>query len=160
MKFAASALLLATLGFAEAGRKISKNAFLRHAIRVDKNGKRRLEDQEEAAITADDSIKFQKCVSITIGPDEDTAEYLFDGYYDYTQAGTLSSTMELAMFSVCDYSYADENGDPYCHYSGDGGGDELYMTPLANWLANTAGVHAEQVESYCQACQEAQDWCQ
>jgi len=154
MKFAATALLLAAVGVAE-GTKISKKAFLRHVLRVDSEGKRRLDQQEEDAITANDSLKFQKCVSITLGPSEDTADYLFGDYYDYTQAGTLSSAMELAMFSVCSY-----NDDGNCQYGGDNGDDELYMTPLGNWLENTYYIHAQQLENYCNACQEAQDWCQ
>lgn len=166
MKFTTSAVLLATLGFASAGRKISKQAFLRNVFKVDKEGRRRLADDEEFAITAQDSLKFQKCVSITLGPSEDTAEYLFgEDYYAYTEAGTLSATIELAMFSVCDYSQNQDNGEDgdgqqYCHYGGDDGDDELYMTPLANWLGNTYAVHLAQVENYCEACRQSQDYCE
>lgn len=159
MKFTASAVLLAVLGIADAkkvGTKMTKKAFLRNVMKVDSQGKRRLaDDEDEAAILASDSLKFQKCVSVTIGPSDDTGDYLFgDNYYAYTQAGTLSSTMDLAMFSVCSY---DEDGS--CHYGGDGGDDELYMTPLANWLANTYGIHAQAEEAYCNACEQSQDFC-
>lgn len=157
MKFTTSAVLLAALGIADAkvGRRMTKKAFVRHAIKVDRNGKRRLDGEEDAAVLATDSLKFQKCLSLTIGPSDETGEYLFNDYYAYTQAGTLSVKQDYAMFSVCSY---DDDGN--CYYAGDGGDDELYMTPLANWLGNTYGIHAQAEEAYCEACQESQDYCE
>lgn len=162
MKFtAAAAVLLATLGLVNAaGTTISSREFLRHVKAVNAAGQRRLEEQ--AAIAAEDSLKFQRCVSVTIGPGEENAEYLFDeNMYAWTEAGTLAATMDLALFSVCDYSQNDGDADgQYCHYGGDGGDDELYMTPLANWLGNTYYVHAQFDENYCEACRQNQDYCQ
>lgn len=157
MKFTASALLLAALGLADAkvGNRMTKKAFLRNVMKVDREGNRRLAEEEDAAVLASDSLKFQKCLSLTIGPSDETGEYLFNDYYAYTQAGTLSVKKDYAMFSVCSY---DDDGN--CYYGGDDGDEELYMTTLANWLGNTYGIHAQAEEAYCEACAQSQDYCQ
>lgn len=168
MKISAVVLLLAALGLADAksmpkSKAITKKNLLRNFIRLNnEEGKRHLENQdggEDAAeeedavatITAYNSIKFQQCLSLTIGPSDETAEYLFDeDLYTYTRSGELSSAVEVVLFNICD------TGD--CTYSGDP--KDLLMIPLASWIENTFEHQLEFFENYCDACLDAADSCQ
>ena len=148
MKIPALALV-ASLGLADA-KKFNKKAFLRNVV---KEGKRRLQDDEQL-ITSYDKVKFQKCISITVGPSDETGETLFDeNNLEYTKAGTLYAAKDVVMWNVCE-----ANDDGSCYFSGDSA--DLMMTPLATWLENTYNYNLEKDAKYCEACQEAQDYCQ
>jgi hypothetical protein len=148
MKIATLALLALGLADAKKGRKFNKKAFLRNVV---KEGKRRLENEDEQLISADESVKFHNCLTVTLGPSDETGEVLFDeNNLQYTKAGTLACTKDVVMFFKC------TTGS--CYY--DGNSDDLFMMPLADWLENTYNYQIEKDAAYCEACEQSQDFCQ
>jgi hypothetical protein len=106
------------------------------------------QEVEEFQISGAHSIQFSRCVSLSAEPaDEDL---MFDQYMiSYTKAGQIVSQRSYVLFNVC--------AGYDCDY---GGGDEnLYMVDVATYLAAVTEYYAGKQESYCEACEQANNYC-
>ena len=133
-----------------AGKTVNRSKVMRKAIKVDRKTLRRLEqNNEDFEITADKSIQFSQCVSLkTQAPDEDI---MFGDLYDYTKAGQVVAEKSYVLFNICDTQY--------CSYQEDDE-DAVYMVDLATYMGALVNVIPDQRQNYCEACEEAQDYCQ
>ena len=142
MKFTAAAFL-AALGLAEGKKYLNKKALLRNAVPVDKQGNRRLE-QEEFEITGEYSIKFNHCLSLKIAAD-DYEDVLFDqNVIEYTKAGKVLAQTSYVLFNVC----LNKN----CYYDDD---ETLYMVDLPTYMGAIVEGKQQVAEGFCQACVES-----
>ena len=146
MKFSLTAFL-AAFGLTEAKKVLNKNRLLRAAVPVDKNGNRRLE-QQEFEITGEYSIKFNHCLSLKIAADG-FEETLFDeNVIEYTREGKVLAQTSYILFNVC----KTEN----CYYDDD---ESLYMVDLATYMGASIEAAQQVEEAHCQACQQSWETC-
>ena len=146
MKFTAAAIL-AAVGFAEAKKLVNKKALLRAAVPVDKNGNRRL-NQEEFEITGEYSIKFNHCLSLKVSADQ-YEDVLFDeNVIENTKAGKVLAQTSYVLFNVCQ--------SQNCYYDDD---ESLYMVDLPTYMGAIIEGSQMKEENYCQACQESYETC-
>lgn len=146
MKFTLTALL-AAVGFTQAKKLVNKKALLRNAIPVDKNGNRRLE-QNEFQITGEYSIKFNHCLSLKIAADNYEDVMFDENLVQYTAEGKIVAQTSYVLFSVCQT----EN----CYYEDD---ESLYMVDLPTYMGSLIEGYQQKEENYCQACQESYETC-
>ena len=147
MKFSVAALL-AAVGFAEGKKMLNKKALLRSAIPVDKNGNRRL-DQQEFEINGLYSIKFNHCLSLKIAADQ-YEDVLFDqNVIEYTKAGKVLAQTSYVLFNVCQTDYN-------CYYDDD---ENLYMVDLPTYMGSLIEGKQQLEESFCEACNESYESC-
>ena len=131
-------------------KKVDRSKLMRKAIKVNRKTLRRL-DQEDGdfEITADKSIQFDQCVSLTTqAPDEDI---MFGNLYDYTKAGQVVAEKSYVLFNICDTQY--------CSYEEDNE-EAVYMVDLETYMGALVNVIPDQRQNYCNACEEAQEYCQ
>ena len=146
MKFTVAALL-AAVGFAEGKKMLNKQALLRAAVPVDKNGNRRL-DQEEFEINGQYSIKFNHCLSLKIAADQ-YEDVLFDqNVIDYTKSGKVLAQTSYVLFNVC----LTDN----CYYDDD---ESLYMVDLPTYMGAIVEGKQQMAENFCKACEESYETC-
>ena len=146
MKFSVAALL-AAVGFAEGKKMLNKKALLRSAIPVDKNGNRRL-DQQEFEINGLYSIKFNHCLSLKIAADQYEDVLFDDNVIEYTKSGKVLAQTSYVLFNIC----LTEN----CYYDDD---ESLYMVDLPTYMGAIVEGQQQEEENFCQACQESYETC-
>ena len=148
MKFTVGALF-AALGFAEGRKLLNKKKLLRNAVPVDKNGNRRLDQQQqEFEINGAYSIKFNHCLSLKIAPDQ-YEDVLFDyNVVDYTKSGKVLAQTSYVLFNVCQA----EN----CYYDDD---ESLYMVDLATYMQAIVEGQQQEEEAFCEACEQSYESC-
>jgi hypothetical protein len=161
MKFLPVALA-ALLGIADAKKSLSKNqlqsrmkkgefnksSLMRGAKPYGAASTRKLEDgeAEEWQINGLYSIQFNTCLTLTI-QDED----LFgEDYIYYAKQGQLAAQSSYILFDVC---YTED-----CYYQADDA-KMTYITDIASFFAAFSDFLPNQVEEYCNACQENEDYC-
>jgi hypothetical protein len=131
-------------------KKVDMRKLLRNAIPVDAHGNvRRLDQQnQQFQITAQDSIKFNQCLSLSTEPaNQDT---LFgDDTIEYTKKGMIISQKSYVLFNVCETDA--------CSYAADD--NNLFMVDLATYMGALVNYLPNQKEEYCRACEQAQDYC-
>lgn len=146
MKFSLTAFL-AAVGLTEAKKVFNKKSLLRAAVPVDKNGNRRLE-QNQFEITGEYSIKFNHCLSLKIAADQ-YEDVLFDqNVIQYTREGKVLAQTSYILFSVCKTES--------CYYEDD---ESLYMVDLATYMGASIDAAQQIEEAHCQACQESWETC-
>ena len=146
MKFSLTAFL-AAVGLTEAKKLLNKKALLRNAVPVDRNGNRRLE-QEEFEINGQYSIQFNHCLSLKIAADE-YEDVIFDNnVIGYTKEGKVLAQTSYVLFNVCQTEY--------CYYQND---DNLYMVDLPTYMGAIIEGKQQLAEGFCQACEESYETC-
>lgn len=101
------------------------------------------------SITAYDSIQFNACLSLTTQLDDEmqqTLSYSSD-LIALWEAGSIVSQKSVVLFSICKTEY--------CSYEAE---DQLYVVDLPTYM-QLAGYRPQKTMDYCEACQEAMDWC-
>ena len=107
---------------------------------------RRLEGYN--SISGDNSIQFNKCVSLTTEPADNDIFYSEENL-SYVQRGAIVSAKSYVMFNVCETDYCEK-----------GGSDNLYMADLNTYLSATISYFPNRRNYYCQACEHSQKYCQ
>jgi hypothetical protein len=145
MKLAAPLLLLAA-----SAQALDKKALLRAAIPVTKTGARRkLDDAEGISLTVNDSIQFNSCVSLSPELSDDEQETIASSQtlLGYWQTGDIMTEKSFVLFNICQTEY--------CSYEAE---DSLYMVDLQTYMGLTA-YRPQRFNNYCEACENAYDWC-
>ena len=159
MKFFSAALLALLASTVEAkspvrklgGARVDPAKLVSKAIRVDPKTLRRLADngEDEFQLTSAHSIQFTRCASLTMqAPDE---EIMFGDFAEYTQEGRVVAEKSYVIFTVCETencAYFEENEEA------------TFMVDLASYMASMTPYLPTQRANYCQACEEAQEWCE
>lgn len=151
MKFVA-AILTAFFVAAEAKSKtvrVNREELLRKATKVtDRSlvGDRKLDGYSQ--ISADHSIQFNSCISLTTEPADDDIFYS-DNNVAYAQSGNIVSEKSYVLFNVCETDYCDYKGD-----------DNLYMIDLQTYLGITIPYLPTRKQMYCYACEDSQEYCE
>lgn len=146
MKFAAS-ILTALVASASALSLEKRMQLLEKATPLGKN--RKLEENQGFQITAYDSIQFNSCISLETQLSDEmkqTLSYSSD-LLALWESGDIVSQKSVVLFSVCKTEY--------CSYKAE---DNLYVVPLADYMALTQYRPQKQLD-YCEACEQAYDWC-
>jgi hypothetical protein len=121
---------------------------LSKAVRVNRQGERILNGEEEA-LTSAHSIQFDTCVALKTEPTENEQFIFSEGLSQYTSNGNIVVEQSYVLFSVCKTIYCD-------YYAK---GDNLYMIDLATYMDTIAEFYAERQESYCTACLDSYNYC-
>lgn len=159
MKFLSVALL--TLFGSSQAKTISKRRvldqkkLLRAAVPVNRQGERRVEEQQQGQqqnnggveISAYHSIQFNECLSLSAQPEDETI--FGDDYIAYTKSGQIVPQKSYVLFNVCETESS-------CRYVSD---ENLYMVDLATYMGAMVEYFPNKLEKYCQACNDAQDYC-
>lgn len=103
------------------------------------------EEQQEWQINGLYSVQFSKCLSMTY-QDED----LFDeNFISYAQDGLLIAEKSFILFTAC------QSDD--CYYQSDE--DMTFITDIASFFQAFADFLPNQVENYCEGCNQNYDYC-
>lgn len=104
---------------------------------------------QEIQITAYESIQFDACVSLTTQLSEEMQEQIayYNDLLNAYQEGEIVSQKSFVLFNICQTEY--------CVYDAE---DNLYMIDLASYMQLT-GYRPQKTMDYCEACEQAQDWC-
>jgi len=146
MKFLATALAF-LVAEAAALSQTEKLRLVEKAIPVGKAAGARKLDQG-LSITAYDSIQFNSCVSLSMVPGEEVQEqiaYSNEFSTDF-QNGDLVSQKSYVLFNLCKTEYCDYDAE------------HLYMVELGEYM-QLVGYRPQKTLDYCEACQEAEEWC-
>lgn len=159
MKFL-SVALAALLGMAEGKRSITakqlktrmekgqlNKSTLMAGAKPYSDAARKLEDEEqEWEINGLYSIQFNSCLSMTVQDDD-----LFDeAFINYAQDGQIIAEKSYILFSVC---YSSD-----CYYQAENE-KMTFITDIATYFQAFADFLPNQVEQYCEGCQENYDYC-
>jgi len=152
MKLLSSLLSSAVLAKAVAALTVDeKIRLLDRAIPVGKSARemshRKLD--QGLQITAYDSIQFNSCVSMKTQLDEEMQQQIayYNDLLQSYQNGQIVSQKSFVLFSICQTDY--------CSYEAE---DNLYMIDLATYMGLT-GYRPQKTMDYCDACEQAQNWC-
>lgn len=151
MKFVA-AVLTTFFVAAEANRKtvhVNREELLRKATKLtDRSilGDRKLDGYFQ--ISADHSIQFNSCISLTTEPSDNDIFYS-ENNVGYAQSGNIVSEKSFVLFNVCETDYCDYKGD-----------ENLYVIDLQTYLGITIPYLPTRKEMYCYACEASQEYCQ
>jgi hypothetical protein len=163
MKFVwlVSALVVSAEAVPHLGRSLPHSSvvdrLMSKAVRVDpqtleqrppKQSRQLNNDNDNNIVTSAHSIQFDQCVSLKLqAPDDST---MFTDLIEYTKQGTVVAEKSYVLFQVCETQY--------CSYKNTE--EDTYMIDLATYMGALVEYLPTQRASYCEACQEAQDYCQ
>lgn len=124
--------------------QVNKRSLMKNAKPY--NAAARKLDEEEWQINGMYSVQFNSCFSMTV---ED--ENMFDEYIiNYAAQGDVVNEKSFILFSVC---YTSD-----CYYQAD---EEkmTFITDIPSFFQAFADFLPNQVEQYCEGCQENEDYC-
>lgn len=110
------------------------------------NTARKLDEDAAWEITGEYSIKFDQCLSLQVENDN----LIDDAYISYAQAGTIIAEKSYILFKAC------KTAD--CYYDSD---DQslTFIVDAGTFVSALAEYIPNQRETYCEACEENEDYC-
>jgi hypothetical protein len=159
MKFL-SVALAALVGFSEAKKtsisgkdlknRMKKGQFNKQSLmrgaKPHGNTARKL-DEEEWEINGLYSVQFNSCLSLTV-QDEDLID---EDYITMASAGQIVAEKSYILFDVC-------LTDSDCYYQADDS-KLTFITDIASFFSAFYNFLPNQVEQYCEGCEENEDYC-
>ena len=113
---------------------------------VAKNGRKLDQENAEFEISSENSITPQECVNFAVETEDIYAENIIS----YAASGQAVAEASYVTFQVTKTSNA---------YYADGNGEDLWIASLGDFMEAMVQYKSAQRESYCEQCQQAQDFC-
>jgi len=129
-----------------ARRLLDKHKIMQNAVRVDRNGKRLLDQQFE--LTSVYSLQFNKCLSLTLEPGNEDIIFS-ENLISYTSKGAIVAQKSYILFNVCETRYCD-------YYAAD---DNLFMIDVETYMSAITEFYEDHLDQYCQACKNSYGYC-
>jgi hypothetical protein len=124
--------------------QINKKTLMKGAKPYGNTG-RKLDDAEWE-ITGEYSIKFDQCLSLQVENDN----LIDEAYINYAEAGTIIAEKSYILFKAC------KTAD--CYYDGDDA-SLTFIVDAGTFVQALAAYIPNQRETYCQSCEENEDYC-
>ena len=129
--------------------QFNKHTLMRGAKPYSSGAKRMLDQQQQGnyfQITGDYSVGFDSCFSLTV-EDEDLFN---DDMLYYAKEGQVIAQKSYVLFNVC---YTED-----CYYEEDDS-KMTFITDIGTFFQAFADYLPNQVESYCEGCQQNMEYC-